>query len=343
MRTGGAGGTKVCNGSPAGRTLIFFESMLVYLNAHKLQRVRLGFHFRRHATHGLTWPGNTLRTFVPTICNLHLSILVDGCNKNEHLLTVCLSVSKVASMADFLPYNRTMNSITIDPTKIPMYPPPPGVVSNFDNPHTYRKESEISHAILLSFATLAAIVRLYTRAWIKGKLQIDDYFIMLSWALSANFSGWCFAALSKGLGRHLWDISVAMFLDVGKYLFITQLLYLPTTLAIRLSVLICYQNIFCRRNLASKIWIWVGIVVCSVFYVVVFFCTLFQCEPIAKAYNRALPGKCISYAAFPWINGVFNVVSDLYIMVFPIPFVWTLRMEMGRKLRLLAVFGLGFL
>ncbi|KAF2182386.1 hypothetical protein K469DRAFT_669767 [Zopfia rhizophila CBS 207.26] len=235
----------------------------------------------------------------------------------------------------------TMDPTMMDPTKIPVFPPPPGMMSNVGNPHTYRKESVATHVILLSFATLAVIVRLYTRGWIKGRLQADDYFIIFAWALSANFSGWWIAALYKGVGRHLWDLPLSMFLDIGKHQFIVQLLYQPTTLAIKLSVLICYHNIFSQRGPASQISIWFGIFACSVFYIVLFFCSLFYCEPIAKAYNPALPGKCMSFTALPWASGVFNVVSDLYIMIFPIPFVWTLRVKMARKLRLLAVFGLG--
>lgn len=237
----------------------------------------------------------------------------------------------------------TIDPTTIDPTKIPVFPPPPGMVSNFSDPHTYGKESVATHVILLSLATIAVLVRLYTRGWIKGKLRADDYFIVLAWALSANFSGWWIAALHRGVGRHLWDIPLSMFLDIGKHQFIVQLLYQPTTLAIKLSVLICYHNIFSERGLSSQITIWFAIFACSVFYTVLFFCSLFYCNPIAKAYNPALPGKCMSFTALPWASGIFNVVSDLYIFILPIPFVWALRMKMTRKIRLLAVFSLGIL
>ncbi|CAO2651137.1 Nn.00g094340.m01.CDS01 [Neocucurbitaria sp. VM-36] len=229
----------------------------------------------------------------------------------------------------------------MDPTKTPVFPAPPGMVSNLDNPHTYRKESVATHVILLSVATLALIVRLYTRGWIKGRLRLDDYITILAWAFSANFSAWWIAALYNGVGRHLWDIPLSMFLDIGKYSFIVQLLYQPTTLAIKLSVLFCYHAIFNQRGPTAQFLIWFGVFACSIFYVVLFFCSLFYCDPIAKAYNPALPGKCMSFTALPWASGVFNVLSDAYIMVLPIPFVWSLRMKMERKARLLAVFGLG--
>lgn len=236
-----------------------------------------------------------------------------------------------------------MTATTIDPTKIPIFSPPPGVTSNFINPHTYRRESVATHVILLSITTFALLIRLYTRGWIKGRLRLDDYFTIAAWAFSANFSSWWIASLYRGAGRHVWDIPLSMMIDMGKHQVIVQLLYQPTTLMIKLSVLVCYHAIFNQRGRAAQTAIWAGIVVCVMFYTVLFFCSLFYCNPIAKSYNPSLPGKCMSFTALPWASGIFNVISDAYIFALPIPFVWSLKMRMEKKVRLLAVFGLGIL
>lgn len=45
----------------------------------------------------------------------------------------------------------------------------------------------------------------------------------------------------------------------------------------------------------------------------------------------------------PYLSGVFNTITDLYILLLPLPFIWDLKMRAGRKLRLMAVFSVGIL
>ena len=45
----------------------------------------------------------------------------------------------------------------------------------------------------------------------------------------------------------------------------------------------------------------------------------------------------------PYLSGVFNTVSDLYILILPLPFIWGLKLTVSRRLRLMAVFSAGIL
>jgi hypothetical protein len=61
-----------------------------------------------------------------------------------------------------------------DLTKIPAAPPPPGVKSNFNNPDNYKTQNIILHSIVLSLVTLAVLMRVYTRAFVKKTFGVDD-------------------------------------------------------------------------------------------------------------------------------------------------------------------------
>jgi hypothetical protein len=40
-------------------------------------------------------------------------------------------------------------------------------------------------------------------------------------------------------------------------------------------------------------------------------------------------------------TGIFNVISDVYILLLPIPMIWKLQTNFKRKMQLLAVFSVG--
>lgn len=82
---------------------------------------------------------------------------------------------------------------------------------------------------------------------------------------------------------------------------------------------------------------------CSVFYVITFFVDLFRCTPVEAEWNPSVKGKCFSYAAFPWATGIFNFISDFYILALPMPIIFGMLMPLARRLRIAAIFGLGLL
>ncbi|KAL8915999.1 MAG: hypothetical protein Q9172_006509 [Xanthocarpia lactea] len=54
-----------------------------------------------------------------------------------------------------------------------------------------------------------------------------------------------------------------------------------------------------------------------------------------------MPGTCSHGYVTPYVSGVFNIISDFYILFLPLPFIWQLKMNMKRKIRVMAVFSVG--
>ena len=120
-------------------------------------------------------------------------------------------------------------------------------------------------------------------------------------------------------------------------------IYLPLVAAIKLSCLLFYWRVFGP----SRTWKWViggSMCLLIVTYIALFFANLFECSPIEKNWNPLLRhGKCIPSSSLPYSSGVINVVSDLCVLIIPIPAVWSLNMKVQRKLRLIAIFSLAIL
>ena len=127
-----------------------------------------------------------------------------------------------------------------------------------------------------------------------------------------------------------------------QWLFINALETRPLWIFIKLAFFWSYKRIFQPKK-AMRWLCYGGAFVCTSLYIAAFFHDLFQCIPVQKDYNSKIPGHCLPAGVGGSVTAIFNVISDFYILVLPLPFVWSLQMKLHRKLRLMALFGLGAL
>lgn len=120
-------------------------------------------------------------------------------------------------------------------------------------------------------------------------------------------------------------------------------LYGVVLFLIKLTLFLLYLHIFSRVRWL-KCLVWAGILLAAMFYgsmIIVFslICTPRNGESYTEAYQTASCGKGpdVSLAA-----GIFNMISDIYLLLIPIPAVWRLKLEKKRKLGVLIIFATGF-
>ena len=68
---------------------------------------------------------------------------------------------------------------TYNSTDVPIWPPPPGVMSNFDHPVTLAKEAHIALGICMGVTTLVLILRVYAKLFITHFWGWDDCMLPL--------------------------------------------------------------------------------------------------------------------------------------------------------------------
>ncbi|KAF2682316.1 hypothetical protein K458DRAFT_57001 [Lentithecium fluviatile CBS 122367] len=220
-------------------------------------------------------------------------------------------------------------------------PPPPGVEPNFDDPPSQLSANIALHTVCLTAATLAVAIRLYTRTIVtKNKLGIDDFLCLFSYALTITFSGLMITCYQWGIGRHMWDVPALWIPGALKYFTIAQYIFQGLSCAIKLTFLFFFHRVFwAQTKLAYFIYFGVVFVVCS--NAGLLFATIFSCSPVARAWNPMLPGHCVSPKILPYLSGGLNLATDLYIFALPMRPLWQLNMQLERKMKLVAVFGLG--
>lgn len=194
---------------------------------------------------------------------------------------------------------------------------------------------------MLTVVTLLLAMRLYTRIRIsKVKLGLEDYFCITSYFLDFGFTGLMFKAYTLGVGRHIWNTPALWVVDAIKYQTIAGWVYIVLSLSIKMSFFFYYRRIFSPRT--KKRWlIDGGIIFSTLFSIGLLFGGIFNCDPIAKIWNPRLPGSCLTVGPLAFLTGALNVITDIYILILPIPFLWSLNMHYSRKVRIYAIFALG--
>ncbi|KAF2113820.1 hypothetical protein BDV96DRAFT_578384 [Lophiotrema nucula] len=219
-------------------------------------------------------------------------------------------------------------------------PPPPGVEPNFEDPDNRMRENITLHAIFLTLTTCCVLMRIYTRHFVIRKLGWDDFLVCISWCLTVVFSGLLLKSYTWGIGRHIWETPAPWLPNALKWFMIGAWMYTPLITACKLAVLSIYWRIFNNRKSARWIiGITAAVVICA--NTGVLFAAIFVCKPIQRSWDQTISGKCGNSTPSAYTSGAFNVLEDLVMLLIPLPFLSDLNMRTGRKLRLMAVFGLG--
>lgn len=73
------------------------------------------------------------------------------------------------------------------------------------------------------------------------------------------------------------------------------------------------------------------------------FILIFSCTPIRAYWDRSAGGHCLDGNLIGWMNSVGNIVTDVIVLLLPIPVVWRLNLKRGKRWAVMGVFTLGFL
>jgi hypothetical protein len=97
----------------------------------------------------------------------------------------------------------------IDLNTTPALQPPPGEVSNLQNPQSLQRFLVITATLGLSISALAVLLRVFTKAHVLKRIQPEEYVLILSELGFFAFTVVMIAAGHSGQGRHQWDVSIA--------------------------------------------------------------------------------------------------------------------------------------
>ncbi|PLB44745.1 hypothetical protein P170DRAFT_479293 [Aspergillus steynii IBT 23096] len=210
---------------------------------------------------------------------------------------------------------------------------------------SYCGDSLMGVAIAIAVVQILIVVaRFYTRYMQRVACALDDYLIVPALVASLGQSALYIVLLKvAGLGYHMEYVmqTPQKLVSLEKGLYANQILDFPFTVTpAKISILLFYIRIF--NTFKSRMFAYaVGLIVMG-HGIGVFFAAIFQCSPVAYTWDKTIQGgTCFDQQAFYRYVSPPNILTDVVILVMPMPFVWRLHTRMGQKLALTAVFLLG--
>ncbi|KAE8323483.1 hypothetical protein BDV39DRAFT_217727 [Aspergillus sergii] len=191
---------------------------------------------------------------------------------------------------------------------------------------------------------LVVAARFYARYLQRVACAVDDYLIIPSLVALPMHTASCLTPPRNSLIFKRWHYLRASSrrpLTRFQGLVANQILDFPFTVTpAKISILLFYIRIFSTPKFRMIAYA-VGFIVLG-HGIGVFFAAIFQCSPVQYAWDKTIEGgSCFDQQAFYRYVSPPNILTDVLILVMPLPFVWKLHTRMTQKLALTGVFLLG--
>ncbi|KAI4704252.1 hypothetical protein J4E81_001317 [Alternaria sp. BMP 2799] len=190
-------------------------------------------------------------------------------------------------------------------------------------------------------STFLLAVRAYTKAVLVKKLSSDDYCLLLAWVFAIPVQLLIIYRAPAGLiGVHAWELTGHQLNTIARITLTTTVLYSPALAFAKLSFLCLYLNLSPARGFRAGVYFTIFVVVGSCVGIVI--SLLAACKPFAKNIDVSVTeGQCLNKAALYIATGVLNIITDIMVIILPIPMVLRLQMSRERKIMVIGIFSVG--
>ncbi|PLB47213.1 hypothetical protein P170DRAFT_363022 [Aspergillus steynii IBT 23096] len=196
--------------------------------------------------------------------------------------------------------------------------------------------------ILTGIAAVTVAMRFLARVGLMKTTGREDWTILLSLAFSIVYLGLVASGNIEthyGLGRHSNELSPHDFQQQLKRLWAAIPMYNASLACTKYSILFQYLRIFPDRGFRITCYIVMAIVAIYSSWAIV--SGYVNCVPVARFWNREIPGSCLSFEALWFFNASMNIATDLALLIMPMPLLSHLQLPRMQKLALMAVFAIG--
>lgn len=119
-----------------------------------------------------------------------------------------------------------------------------------------------------------------------------------------------------------------------------QFLWVLSLSCTKISILLLYVSIFPVTWVIRVVWATIAVIVAWTAGTILVGCLI--CRPFAYNWDQSIPGgSCGDQVTSFTVTGVINLVTDVIVLITPMPLLYKLQMARYKKVTLIAVFGLG--
>ncbi|KAF9892322.1 hypothetical protein FE257_002099 [Aspergillus nanangensis] len=225
---------------------------------------------------------------------------------------------------------------------------PPEVVEswpkpNYENPDYQGPQLLIVGVILVTISVIVVALRLWVRLYMKTTAGWDDWLMVVALVLIICSTVTSNLGTTYGWGVHIWDIRPEMATPSLMTSWFNQLQLIIIMTLVKLSLLISYLRFLTKAIHRKLTWGMIGL---TTAWGIAYMITMFTaCIPL-RAYWETLQSdseNCTNKSSATMSFSITNMVTDLMVLVVPIPVLWNLKLPMRERLGLIALMSLGLL
>ncbi|KAM7196898.1 hypothetical protein V8F20_006865 [Naviculisporaceae sp. PSN 640] len=226
---------------------------------------------------------------------------------------------------------------------IPAVQPPPGVVSDLTNPPSQAHVVTVLDGVFVTFMLIAVLIRIFVRLKFMKTWGWDDTTCILA-ALGSLSHTILYAEMIKiGYGRHIWDFPASWLISQQniRLLQANGITYPLTICFAKISILLFYLRIFGLISKPFNVIVYTGGALMAAFYSAMVMVCIVSLNKCVRLEESKTP-FCVAYSGpIVTLNGTFNVLTDFWLLLLPVPLLSTLRLRPGQKWGIGVVFGAG--
>ncbi|KAF2804350.1 uncharacterized protein BDZ99DRAFT_575572 [Mytilinidion resinicola] len=185
--------------------------------------------------------------------------------------------------------------------------------------------------------------RLYARKMKRMQLQVEDYFLLIALIFFYIMIVISFLMVYMGgLGHHIALLNASTITNLLKFSLASQVLYAVSLGLVKCSICLMLARIFFVRPFVIAARVAMGFA--ASWGLMTFLIGILICQPIEMNWNPEVKGgKCGNQnAAFASV-GIVDLLTDLVILLLPMPMVAKLQIPRANKIGLVCIFCTGML
>ncbi|KAJ5952342.1 uncharacterized protein N7479_010755 [Penicillium vulpinum] len=196
----------------------------------------------------------------------------------------------------------------------------------------------LSLTILMVFTVS---MRLFLRAR-ASRWAAADYVMVVSMTFSVIYSALCISQSRYGLGLPLNLRPKANYHTYSKINYVGRPFYQVGIAGFKASLCLSYLRLISgtsKRNYRGVIWIVIAVSTLGHFGGAL--SLIFNCSPVQRSWNTNVAGTCLPVGSLFYGLAIFTIITDVTIIVLPIPLLLGLNIKPAQKAGVVCLFLLG--
>ncbi|KAF9741478.1 integral membrane protein [Paraphaeosphaeria minitans] len=206
--------------------------------------------------------------------------------------------------------------------------------------NTRGRQAVILSSVFSAFATFTVLLRLYTRLFIIRCPGVEDYFVSIAMICSIGLN------ICIGIREysrysqyaHSYSDTATAYIFV-KAFYASLIVYYLSLGFTKVSILLQYRRVFSTKKFQIACHSVMGVVVIYALWTVL--SSIFGCKPIQAFWTLKHPFTCLDQSTVWFFNGAMNILTDLSIIVLPMPVIRKLNLPPRQKQALIGIFAIG--